>query len=698
MRISVKALTALLLVWLCVNSILSDTTGAAIDKSEIDKKLAVIANYERRMNREPLIAVEKLIRESQNQPEQRKYIELRLAELLSESTLECKSFICRQLWFIGTADSVPAIAKLLMDEETADIACYAIGQNPSAEAGKALREALDKVSPKVQIRIINLLGDRGDTKSVDSIGKLVFRAEREVGEAAVAALGKIGGKQARKILVEARAKGDSELQFAATDAYLRCAEDLVAEGNTKQATVIYKELVGKDETAIVRSAAIKGLADSGEQEIVPLVIAAMRDENRMVRTTARSCVRTMKGLGVTELFAAELPETLPDEQMLLIGALADRGDSAALPAIITAAKSTNAEVRKAALQAVGKLGDASFVGYLVKAAIEGDSSEEKSTAMNSLKLLRGNRVDDAIVKNMRNSQPIVRSQLIQVLLERNATGTVPALLDEAVNPDRKVRKAAFKALGRLADEKDLPSLVKLLVKLKDDSNRSQAERAVVTVSRKISDQSKQSDVVLAGLRSEKRVAVRCSLLRALGGIANSKALEILSRASKETNPAVRDTAVRALAKWPNATAVEVLLEIYSNTQNQIHRLLSLRGFVRLLSLPAEGRPVEKTLEMCRQAINQARGPAEQKLVLSGLSNVSNPETLSMVEPFLQVETVKAEAATAAIKIAGAIMETHRDQAMMAMNKLLAVSKDQNLRKQAEDIVRKIKNLETKTHP
>jgi len=110
MRISAKALAALLLVWLFVNSTLSNAVGPAIDKSEIDKKLSAIVNYERGMSREPLIAVEKLIRESQNQPERRKYIELRLAELLSEATLECKSFICRQLWFIGTADSVPAIA------------------------------------------------------------------------------------------------------------------------------------------------------------------------------------------------------------------------------------------------------------------------------------------------------------------------------------------------------------------------------------------------------------------------------------------------------------------------------------------------------------------------------------------------------------------------------------------------------------
>jgi HEAT repeat protein len=183
----------------------------------------------------------------------------------------------------------------------------------------------------------------------------------------------------------------------------------------------------------------------------------------------------------------------------------------------------------------------------------------------------------------------------------------------------------------------------------------------------------------------------------LGGIANVNTLRTLEAASKEANPTVQDTSVRALAKWPNAAATEALLEIYCSTKNQIHRLLALRGFVRLLSLPVQGRPAEKTLGLCRRAMQQANSLAEQKLVLSGLSNVSNPGALEMVEPFLQVEEVRAEATMAVIKIAGTIMDTHGERAKMAMNKLLAVSNDENLRKQAEEILRHIKELETKAH-
>ena len=60
------------------------------------------------------------------------------------------------------------------------------------------------------------------------------------------------------------------------------------------------------------------------------------------------------------------------------------------------------------------------------------------------------------------------------------------------------------------------------------------------------------------------------------------------------------------------------------------------------------------------------------------------------------EAVRAEAAMATMKIAAAIMQTHPDKAKPAMNKLLAVSQDGDLRKQAEEIIRQIEESEDNT--
>jgi len=694
MGISGKGLSGVLLSVLFWGWVTSGTAGAAIDKADIDKKLAAVAAYKQADDRTALIAVEQLIRQSQGDPEHRKYIENALARLLqSDVSTECKEFVCQQLSFIGTADSVPAVAKLLTREKTVDMACYAIGRNPSAQAGKALRDALDKAGPAVQIRIINLLGDRKDAESVATLGKLALAAETEIAESAVAALGKIGGAEAMRFLAKARAKGGEDLRLAATDAYLQCAEDLAADAGSAAALDIYKELTGKDEAPFTRSAAIQGLANVGGPDAVAIVVAALKDANRMVRTTAAGCVRTMQGSGVTELFAAEMAKSSPADQVLLIAALADRGDPAALDAVKKAAKNSEVEVRKAALAAIGKIGAASSVDFLANAAESATDAEERKIAVNSLTMLRGRNVDDAIVKNMQKARGPLRAELIGVLSERNAAGAVAPLLTEAGGEDSKVRRAAFKALGKLAGRNDLPPLLSLLVDIKGRSGRRDAERAVVAAARRIPDANEQADAVVRKLRRAERVEVRASLLRVLGGIGNDEALDALRTALEDADAQVRDAAVRTLATWPNAAAAQTLLGIYRDSKSRVHRILSLRGLVRLLSAAAEKYPPGRAVQIYRRAIDTADAEQEKKLILSGLSNVAHIHALEMALASLADEAVRSEAALAAVKIALAIAPDNQNAAKAAADRLLTMTTNETVRKQAKELIEAIDRLQ-----
>jgi len=258
---------------LCMVVIFGNGAAASITRSDVDGRLAAIATYEYGMSRQPLVAVEELIRTSQDRPEIRKYISKQLAKLLeSDATLECKSFVCRQLWFVDSADSVPVLGRMLADEKTVDMACYALCQDPSPAAGNALRNALGGARGKVLIPIVNLLGDRRDAQSVDSISALVFGEDEAVVEAAVGALGKIGGTQAANTLARARAHGGPETRLAATHAYLQCAETLLVKGMKDEATAIFKELAGAGEPEPVRNVAIRRLAGlEGTADIPSLV-------------------------------------------------------------------------------------------------------------------------------------------------------------------------------------------------------------------------------------------------------------------------------------------------------------------------------------------------------------------------------------------------------------------------------------------
>ncbi len=73
-------------------------------------------------------------------------------------------------------------------------------------------------------------------------------------------------------------------------------------------------------------------------------------------------------------------------------------------------------------------------------------------------------------------------------------------------------------------------------------------------------------------------------------------------------------------------------------------------------------------------------------MLSGLSNVAHPEALEMVCALLDDEAVRAEAELAAVKIAARLADSHRSRAKAALQKVLAITTNESVRKQARDVI------------
>lgn len=186
-----------------------------------------------------------------------------LGVLESDAKQAGKQFICRQLSIIGTENSVPTLAKMLTDETSCDMARYALQQIPGSTVDKALRNALPKTTGKTKVGIINSLGERGDIQAVPTLEKLMmFDSDMMVIEAAISALGKIAGPEATKALEKAKDKVHDKLKVVALDAYLKCADKLVAEGKKNQALAIYKELQKEDLPKPIRTAAVRGMINA----------------------------------------------------------------------------------------------------------------------------------------------------------------------------------------------------------------------------------------------------------------------------------------------------------------------------------------------------------------------------------------------------------------------------------------------------
>jgi HEAT repeat protein len=406
---------------------------------------------------------------------------------------------------------------------------------------------------------------------------------------------------------------------------------------------------------------------------------------------AIALVRDIPGREITEALAKELANLPAAGQVQLLSAFADRADAAALPAVIKASQSGDESVRIAAIKAVGQLGDASSVSLLSgRAALA--RGEEQKAARESLYRLRGQAVDQAILAAIPSAQADVKIELIQSVGERNAVSGIPVLLETAKDADSKVQRESFKVLKTVADAKFLPALVELLIKTKSESVRREAEKTVAAVAHKIEQRDRQAEAILAALAQVADVEARCSLLSVLGKIGDNSALPELRKALDSDNAKVQDAAIRALSDWPNPAPVDDLLKVAKTSDNQVHRILALRGFVRLLGLET-GRPADQMIKLYQQAMELAPNVPEKRKVLSGLANTKSLTALEMAATCLEDSALQQEAEIAVVKIAEGIYGSYPEKTKEVLGKVMQTSKSDSLREQAQNVINQIGRFE-----
>ncbi len=432
-----------------------------------------------------------------------------------------------------------------------------------------------------------------------------------------------------------------------------------------------------------------GADASSQDDAVGIVLEILRSGDQEMQAAAIAMVKEMPGAEVTKALAKELPNLSAAGQVQLLSAFGDRGDAAALPAVVTAVKAKDQSVRIAALRALGQLGDASSVELLAQAAA-GSSGEEQKAARASLYRLRDPQADQVILADIPKADARTKLELISSIGERNIRAGVGTLLKTTGDEDRKVRTESLRVLKVIAGPEDLPAVVELLIKAQSLSDRNEAQKTVAAVAHKIEDKNRQAESVLAVLPAVKEVQTRCALLSVLGKIGDKNALPVLMAALKDENGEVQTAAIRALAGWPTSEPVGALLNVAENSDNKVRRILALRGFIDLLGLES-GRPAEETVALYKKAMRLAADPAEKKRVLSGLAKTRSLAAMQMAADYLDDQTLFNEAGFAAIKIAEAIHGDFPEQTMSLLKKTVQTAKSDFLRQQAAGAIHSIEH-------
>jgi HEAT repeat protein/type 1 glutamine amidotransferase len=560
-----------------------------------------------------------------------------------------KQWVCRMLRIVGSAKCVPAMAAMLSDKDTAHLARMALIFNPSPEAGQAMTKALATLTGDLRIGVIGSLGQRGETTAVAEIGKLVGDADANTALAAIRALGRIGGADAAKIL--AAAKVAPALQGERDDAVIAAADSLAKQGKTAEAMAIYSSMTDAKNTVWIRIAAYRGLVQIQKEKAVPQVIALLKDANADLKLAAGKFIAEMPGAAATKALADSLSTLDPQGQTVLIAALETRQDKLAAAAVTKAVDSGDAAVKIAAIKALAVLGDAGSVEKLATVAAAG--GEPGKAAQQTLGRLSGSGVDDKIVGLIASPSATgaVRAAAIQASIDRAKTIALPALLKAAKDANADVQKAASRALGELAESPAFAEMVGLVTDAKNAAERGNLERAMTAMIARV----KQVDVqpVIDAL-SRGGTEAKVSLLGMLPKIGGEKALAVVRTNLASTNPDVKKAAIRSLAEWPDPTPLKDLLELAQKDPDAGNQTLALRGYIALLSTPAN-RGASQTVVLLGDALKVAKRPEEKRQVLAALAKFPCKEALEMARQLKADAALSAEADGTIRKIENAMV-------------------------------------------
>jgi HEAT repeat protein len=591
-----------------------------------------------------------------------------------------KSFYLTQLRLAGLPDAAPAIGGLLLNDELCDYAAQALVSIGPEAAAPALRQALAKAQGKCRLTIIQNLGVVRDAQAGPELLKCVADSDREVRLAALWALADIGDAAATDAILKAVGAESVYERAKAADAALLLAQRLAEAKKAKEAEQIYRTLwkthTGEKDRHI-RCAAVRGLAVLLGAGAMDDLVAAMNDADPQVRAAAVQAALAMPGDEVAQRWVRELPGLPPEARGEVLAMLARRGGPGAAAVVLEAMKDKDEAVRVAAINAAAQVPDEKVAAGLI-AALSSPVKAEQDAATAALGRMPGEKVDSAVAAAVPAAAPALKASLLGILATRGARGQVDAVLAAAADADAGVRAAAFAAAGTLGEEKNIAALVGLLGKAAPQEKPA-VEKALGVVCGRAANKDAAADLVAKAM-SGADAATQAALLRSLARLGGGKALATVREAAKAPDADVQDAAIRALINWPDAAAAPDVLELAKSAAKPAHQVLALRGYVRLAG---------ENLKMLEQAMAAAKRPDDKQMVLGAVGGLKSAKALALVVPLMADEGLKEAAAATSVKIAKNVGGTG-PEVKAAMEKVLAVSKNNATRTGAEEILKKPK--------
>ncbi|HWH69768.1 MAG TPA: HEAT repeat domain-containing protein, partial [Candidatus Sulfotelmatobacter sp.] len=318
--------------------------------------------------------------------------------------------------------------------------------------------------------------------------------------------------------------------------------------------------------------------------------------------------------------------------------------------------------------------------------------EIAQAAQESFAGMPGKEVDAAIMALLASGDAGQRVTALDLISRRRMTKAIPDLFKVASDSDAKVRVVALNKLGELAGPEQMPALLDVVARSENGADLEAAEQALRAVSLKTTDREACAERLTSRL-GQVSPAQKCALLRVLGSVGGSRALQTVKTAVQDANPEVHAVAIRALGSWSSAEAAPSLLDLARTSSNPTDKMLCLRSYLSLAGQP--DLAAEQRLGMCREAAGLAQKPEEKRLLLAALGSIQSPAAVGLIQPHLDDPATREEASLAIVTIAEKLLQGKEakgvgPQLAEPLGKVAQVSANVEVAKKAKALLQKAK--------
>lgn len=296
----------------------------------------------------------------------------------------------------------------------------------------------------------------------------------------------------------------------------------------------------------VKLAAIPALGSVGGADDVPALAAYLDDADQAIAAAARESLRTMEAEGAEGALSNLTMTAGLAEKPAVIGVLADRRSSLAIPAAVANLKDASADVRIASLQAISSFGKPSEMPYLIAAlasAVEPAEQSAVADALTTIGGVYGEEVLEPVLGALDTANPDGQITLMRTLSRIGGDKALAAVEGKLDDPTDSVSGEALRVVSNWPGQEAAPLLLDL-ASMRDPSKHAMGLRGYVRLARDQGDGAKKAEMLQAVMPFTLQPEEKWLIFAAWGTLPSQQSVDVLTPYLED--PAVRNEAAAAL--------------------------------------------------------------------------------------------------------------------------------------------------------